>query len=111
MTTMAAHSYRPFEGDHDLADFLRIIVCVAGLWLIGVIGRTVLEGLRHHEMDRWQVYRFLGLAVIVISLATGSAERFGAEPNWHIAANLVGIFLSWLGVLGIRREQRNRGSH
>lgn len=109
----APHRYHPFEGGHDFADAIRILLIVASFALLGFIGRAVREGITHHEMTRGQAARFLGVALIVTAVSVGVAGRFGTPIGNAVYVIIVGVGLEWYGVFAIRREQRNRtnGQH
>jgi uncharacterized membrane protein len=87
-----------------IAKILRSVNAVVCVWLICVILSVVWE--RRSEMNRYQLLRFLSLAMFCLLPATAVIDRLDAPVTWRTwivpAATLV-------GVIGVWGQRKGRG--
>lgn len=106
--TLRATEHIPFEGATTISDVVRLLVIVAAICLAFVIGRVIREGVSWHDMDRYQMARFIGLAGLAVVSTIFQLNHFGTHITGYTVGILVFLIISWVGVLGERMQQRRR---
>jgi hypothetical protein len=107
LNTIRFYNRTPDLFGNPWVDLVRAGCVVLGMVLICWIGRAVKEQAHHGGLAPGQMFRFVGLACLVLASVYTEAVAQGSPLTWRLFLNVIGLAASFLGIRGMRREQKD----
>lgn len=96
-------------GDNPFWDWVRVLCLIASVVMLFATARVLIEAARRETpMPLSQVARFVGAALLVVSVALTELSVMGTAASPRVVVNVLGVVLLGFGLRGIRRKQRHQ---